>query len=164
MYILLPLMQSIIDMIPLIDLPQLYCTRRVPVEGKSSVCLIRVKYSIIILIIIIISLGEIVLLYIANTSRPHARTHTHTRTHERTHANTYTPLRSGSMCPWRPSVTKCTPSLMAVSWITKLNTRAGDPIYPRFWMFFAYTKLLGRTETRTRDRMYCQSIRTVIDI
>ena len=28
-------------------------------------------------------------------------------------------------------------------------------------MFFAYKKLLGRTETRTRDRMYCQTIRTV---
>ena len=31
-------------------------------------------------------------------------------------------------------------------------------------MFFAYKKLLGRTETRTRDRMYCQTIRTVRDI
>ena len=29
------------------------------------------------------------------------------------------------------------------------------------WMFFAYKKMLGRTETRTRDRMYCQTIRTV---
>ena len=25
-------------------------------------------------------------------------------------------------------------------------------------------KMLGRTETRTRDRMYCQAIRTVTDI
>ena len=31
-------------------------------------------------------------------------------------------------------------------------------------MFFAYKKMLGRTETRTRDRMYCQMIRTVRDI
>ena len=31
-------------------------------------------------------------------------------------------------------------------------------------MFFAYKKLLGRTETRTGDRMYCQTIRTVRDI
>ena len=31
-------------------------------------------------------------------------------------------------------------------------------------MFFAYKKLLGRTETRTRERMYCQTIRTVRDI
>ena len=47
-------------------------TRRVPVEGKSSVCLICMKYRIIILIIIIISLGQILLSYIANTSRTHA--------------------------------------------------------------------------------------------
>ena len=31
-------------------------------------------------------------------------------------------------------------------------------------MFFAYTKMLGRTDTRTRERMYCQTIRTVRDI
>ena len=31
-------------------------------------------------------------------------------------------------------------------------------------MFFAYTKILGRTEKRTRARMYCQTIRTVRDI
>ena len=31
-------------------------------------------------------------------------------------------------------------------------------------MFFAYTKLLGRTETRTRDRICFQTIRTVRDI
>ena len=28
-------------------------------------------------------------------------------------------------------------------------------------MFFAYKKMLGRTETRTRDRIHCQTIRTV---
>ena len=33
-----------------------------------------------------------------------------------------------------------------------------------FWVFFAYKKWLGRTETRTRDRMCFQSIRTVWDI
>ena len=50
------------------DLSKLY-TSRVPVEGKSSVCLICImKYGIIILIIIIISLGEILLSYIANTN------------------------------------------------------------------------------------------------
>ena len=30
--------------------------------------------------------------------------------------------------------------------------------------FFAYSKMLGRTETRTRDRIYCQTIRSVRDI
>ena len=28
-------------------------------------------------------------------------------------------------------------------------------------MFFAYKKILGRTETRTRDMIYCQTMRTV---
>ena len=45
----------------------------VPVGGKSSVCLICMKYRIIILIIIIKRPGEILLSYIANTS--HSRTH-----------------------------------------------------------------------------------------
>ena len=31
-------------------------------------------------------------------------------------------------------------------------------------MFFAYKKMLGRTETRTRERIYCQTMRTVRDI
>ena len=41
-------------------------------------CLICMKYRIIILIIIIISLGQILLSYTANTSHTHARTSTHT--------------------------------------------------------------------------------------
>ena len=59
------------------------------VEGKSSVCAISMKYRKMILIIIIISLGQIILSYIANTSRTHARTpaytlvHTHSPTHHR---------------------------------------------------------------------------------
>ena len=31
-------------------------------------------------------------------------------------------------------------------------------------MFFAYKNMLGRTEKRTRDRIYCQTMRTVRDI
>ena len=46
-------------------------TSRVPVGGKASVCLICMKYRIIILIIIIKRLGEILLSYIAHTSRTH---------------------------------------------------------------------------------------------
>ena len=63
-------------------LETLYCTSRVPVEGKSSVCLICMKYRIIFLIIIIISLGQIILSYIWQTH--HVRTHTHTCTHAHT--------------------------------------------------------------------------------
>ena len=59
-------------------------TSRVPVEGKSSVCLICLKYRIIILIINIISLGQILLSYIANTSRPHARVRMHMHAHTHT--------------------------------------------------------------------------------
>ena len=47
----------------------------VPVGGKLSVCLICMKYRIIILIIIIKRLGEILLSYMANTAHTHARTH-----------------------------------------------------------------------------------------
>ena len=57
----------------------------IPVEWKSSVCLIRMKYRIIILIIIIISLGKILSSYIANTSRTHACTDVRTRTLAHTH-------------------------------------------------------------------------------
>ena len=42
-----------------------------------------VIYRKMILIIIIISLGKILLSYIANTSRTHARTHAHPHTHTR---------------------------------------------------------------------------------
>ena len=60
-------------------------TNRVPVEGKSSLCVICMKYRKMILIIIIISLGQILLSYIANTSRTHARMHTNTRAHTHAH-------------------------------------------------------------------------------
>ena len=79
-----------------------YHTRRVPVEGKSSVCLMCMKYRIIILIIIIISLGQILLSYIANTSRTHAcqRTRAHacasTHTHRRHHRRTWLALFIGA--------------------------------------------------------------------
>ena len=70
-------------------------TSRVPVDGKSSVCVICMKYRIIFLIIIFISLGQIILSYMANTSRTHARTHAHTRapahTHRRARARAHSP-------------------------------------------------------------------------
>ena len=53
-------MRVLIDKFPIIY------TSRVPVGGKSSVCLICMKYRIIIL-----RLGEILLSYIAHTSRTH---------------------------------------------------------------------------------------------
>ena len=109
-------------------------TSRVPVEGKSSVCLICMKYRIIILIIIIISLGKILLSYIANTSCTHARAHTHASTH------THAAVQVIAIC-WRPTVTARSAGDNADSWVIQINTRAGDPISPRFWMFFAYKKI-----------------------
>ena len=123
------------------DLRRILLTRRVPVEGKSSVCLICMKYRIIILIIIIISLGQILLSYIANTSRTHAhtcmRTHAHTRMGEHTHTPPpyMLPLFVGAQ-PRRPAPL----AFIAGSRVIEINTRTGQPISPRFWMFFTYKK------------------------
>ena len=108
--------------------------------------------------IISLALGQIFLSYIniANTSRTHARVRTHSRTHmhaqyglvpfrvlqlkieahRRCHRlrtgyrYSVAPNRDGPL-PWR----QC--RLLAIH----INTRAGDPISPRFWMFFAYKKI-----------------------
>ena len=122
-------------------------------------CLICMKYGIIIFIITI-TLSAWVKYYCRIFQTHHARTRIHPHPHHR--------IRSGSMRRWRPSVIKSTPPFACStgirSWVIQMNTRAGDPISPRVWMFFAYKKLLGRTEKRTRDRMYCQTIQTVSDI
>ena len=86
-----------------------------PGERKSSVCLICMKYRILFLIIIIISVGQILLSYIANTSRMHARTHartyasTHLRTHERTHARTHALTHERRHACARTRAKACTP-------------------------------------------------------
>ena len=80
-------------------------TSRVPVEGKSSVCLICMKYRIIILIIIIISMGQILLSYIANTSRKHARMHTGANALTRAHTHTAVAAIQIIVIRWRPTVT-----------------------------------------------------------
>ena len=47
-------------------------TSRAPVDGKSSVCVIYIKYRIIIVLIIVtISLDQILLSYISNTTHIH---------------------------------------------------------------------------------------------
>ena len=99
-------------------------TSRVPVEGKASVCLICMKYRIIILIIIIISLGQILLSYIANTSRTHASMHarmhmrTHTRTRTHTHTHTATAVKAIAI-RWRPTVTARSAGDSASRWSLK---------------------------------------------
>ena len=132
--------------------PHLYFT----VDGKSSVCLICMKYRIIFLIIIIISLGQILLSYIANTSRTHEWTHAHACACTRACTNR---RRSGycySMGLWHTTVTARSTGDNGWSLAIEINTGTGGPVSPRFRVFFAYKKILGRTETRTRDRMYYQ--------
>ena len=57
--------------------------------------------------------------------------------------------------------------MTAVTGVTgsiQLTTRVGDALFTIVLVVFAYKKMLCRIETRTRDRIYCQTIRTVIDI
>ena len=104
-------------------------TSRVPVEGKSSVCLICMKYRIIILIIIIISVGQILLSYIANTSRMHARTqarsHAHTHTHMRARAHTSAHTHTPPSPPYRLSLFVGAQPLLygSEAWATTLADR-----------------------------------------
>ena len=95
-------------------------------------CLICMKCRIIILIIIIISLGEILLSSIANTSRMHGPECTHTP-----------PFRfDASVAPKHDEVNALFRlAFMAGSWVIQINTCAGDPISPRFCVFFAYKKI-----------------------
>ena len=93
-------------------------------------CLICMKYRMIILIIIIISMGQILLSYIANTSGTHSRTRTHT--HARTHAHIHPAVADVQVIAilWRPTVTARPADDNAGSWVIQINTRAGDPISP----------------------------------
>ena len=61
----------------------------------------------------------------------------------------------------RPAMTELRPLSPGPLLHSNKHTRAGDLISPEVLDVFACKKLLGRTETRTRDRMYCQTIRTV---
>ena len=137
------------------------------------------KYRILILITIIISLGQNVYRMLqtrhactharAHTrahariqARAHTRAHAHTCTH--TAVATVTARRTGyrySVSPNRDGplrLRQC--RLLAI----QITTCTGDPITPIFWMFFVYKKMLDRTEMRSRDRICFQPIRTVSDI
>ena len=89
-------------------------------ERKSSVCVICMKYRIIILIIIIIILGQILLSYIANTSRTHAHLHP-------------SPFRL-SLFDGRSTMTGLTPLLAGSAGdqsecFIQINSRAGDSVF-----------------------------------
>ena len=116
------------------------------------------KYRLLILIIIIISPGQILLSYIANTTPMHA--HTHTRTHARTRTHTHRRGVHCSMGRWRPPVTARSAGDNDSRCFIQINTRErGRPGLPHVLCFSRIKKLLGLSEMRTRERMYCQSIR-----
>ena len=124
-------------------------------------CLICMKYRILILIIIIISLGQILLSYIANISRAHTHAHMHVGAHTHTHTAVATAVQVSAIY-LRPTVTDRSAGIH--SRFIEINTRATHPISRRLLMFFSYKKLLDRTEMRTRDRICFQPIQTVRDI
>ena len=95
-------------------------TNRVLVEGKSSVCVICMKYRILFVIIIIISLGQTIISYMTNTSRAHAGMHTHTHTNTHAHMNTPTAI-VGLVVAYRwvgvrPTITKLKPPVLLFRW------------------------------------------------
>ena len=75
--------------------------------------------------------------------------------------------RSGCRCLMSrrlPTATQLPPLFdgsLVGRWFIQINTHADDTVSVSFWVFFAYKKLLGRTETRTRERKDTQSIETV---
>ena len=115
------------------------------VEGKSSVYVICMKYRIIILIIIIISVGQLVLSYIANTPHTHTRALTHARAHTHTPPSPFRlSLFDGSLAPNRDAVNAPQTGRwrsMAGRWFTQINTRAGEPVSASLWVFFACKKI-----------------------
>ena len=132
-----------------------------PLRRIISVCVISMKYRIIILVIIVISLGQIILSYIANTSRMQKHTHTPTHRHR----------RSGFRCSisqWCPTMTELrpfSPVPLAINGRSLLHSnkrsRGRLGICDSFGCFSCIEKCLGRTEMRTRDGMCFQSIQTV---
>ena len=101
-----------------------------PLRGKSSVSVICMKYRI--LIIIIVSVGQILLSYIANTSRTHARilADTHSPTHHHRRSGCYC-----SMGRWGPTVTELT-SLRRFRWrsmvghcFIQMQSRSSDSVF-----------------------------------
>ena len=107
-------------------------------------------------------------------ARTNGRTHTHacTRVHTRAHAHARTPAhphththrRRCIAIRFQPTVTARSAGNNSGSLAFEINSGTGGQVSSEIWKFFAYKKLLGRTETRTRDRMYLGRIRYVRDI
>ena len=131
------------------DYAVLFRLAGIPVEGKSSVCLICINnYRIIILITGVLSLSAWVKYFYRILQTHHARTRAHTRTHIRAHTCTHTHRRrcltavQAIAIRWRPTNRDGPLRLRQCrSLAIQITTRTGDPIYQRFWKFFAYKKI-----------------------
>ena len=99
----------------------------VPVEGNHQLCLVCMKYRIIILIIIIISLGKIVSSYIANTPRTHACTDVGTLT------LSHTPTRDRRCSQWVHPFRRWRDNGRSATHLNK--QRAGNSVFPIVWFF-----------------------------
>ena len=83
-------------------------------------------------------------------ARARARAHIHRRRRRTGYRYSLAPNRDG---PLRGQ--------QCWSLAIQINASAGCPFSPSFVGVLTYTKVIGRTETRSRDRIYCQSIQRV---
>ena len=90
-------------------------------------------------------------------TRAHTCTHVHTRAHTCTHVHTHS-RRRRHRPPHRLSL------FNAGRWPFKSTHELATRFTRGFGSFSRIIFFLCRTETRTHDRMYCQTIRIVIDI
>ena len=120
-----------------------------------------------ILIIIIISLCQILQTHARTNGRTHAHAcaRTRVRTHPRerlhtpnTHTHTHTHRSRCIAIRCQPTAKARTAGDNSGSLAFEINTGTGDQVSRRFSHI---KQMLGRTDTRTRERMYCQTIRTV---
>ena len=144
----------------------------IPVEGKSSVCQICINnYRIIILITGVLSLSAWVkyLYRIVQTHHARTRAHMHARTCMRTPLRTHVHThRRRRLTAVQSIAIRCQPTVTARAacdnagrWPFESTHELGTRFTRGFGSFSRIKKLLGRTETQTRDRMYCQTIRTI---
>ena len=137
------------DQCPAMNRDLLSITSRVPVEGKSSVCLICMKYRFNFL-----SLSAWVKYYYRILKTHHACTHACTYTHTHIAEPFRLALCDGSV---RPTMAARSAADNGRRYFIQIHPREGDPVSRDFVFFSRIKKLLCRTETRTRERMCFQT-------
>ena len=111
-------------------------------------------------------MSNIIIVYCKHIT--HART-TRVRMHPRERVHRAYPQTHTPPSPYRYLMGLCRPTVTARSagdnsCSLAIEIYTGGPVSPRVLVFFSYKKMLGRTDTRTCERMFCHTIRTVRDI